>query len=76
MVARSRAALPHGKPVLWSIDWEAGHNVGADYAQLDTDLFAFSVLATRTSAIPADGEEIAAGFAEFRQHVIPDQCAD
>lgn len=41
MVARARAALPAGKPVLWNIEWEAGHNAGVDYVQLDTDQMAF-----------------------------------
>lgn len=41
MVARLRAAAPSGEPVLWKIEWEAGHNAGVDYVQLDTDEFAF-----------------------------------
>ena len=41
MVARARAALPAGKPVLWGIDWNGGHNVGVDYSQLDADNFSF-----------------------------------
>lgn len=41
MVARSRAALPAGKPVLWKIEWEAGHSAGVDFVQEDTDLMAF-----------------------------------
>lgn len=41
MVARARAALPAGKPVLWNIEWEAGHNAGVDYVQLDADQMAF-----------------------------------
>lgn len=41
MVARLRAAAPQGKPVLWDIRWEAGHNAGIDYVQLDTDEFTF-----------------------------------
>lgn len=41
MVARLRAASPDGKPVLWKIEWEAGHNAGVDYVELDTDEFAF-----------------------------------
>jgi prolyl oligopeptidase len=41
MVARARAALPQGKPVLWDIDWQAGHNAGVDYVEADTDQFAF-----------------------------------
>ncbi len=41
MVARTRAALPDGKPVLWDIQWDAGHNVGVDYTQVDTDTMAF-----------------------------------
>lgn len=41
MVARLRAASPDGKPVIWKIEWEAGHNAGVDYVELDTDDFAF-----------------------------------
>ena len=41
MVARSRAAAPSGKPVLWSVDWQAGHNVGVDYTKEDADMMAF-----------------------------------
>lgn len=41
MVARARAASPAGKPVLWNIEWTAGHNAGVDYVQLDTDQMAF-----------------------------------
>ncbi|GAB2666630.1 prolyl oligopeptidase family serine peptidase [Arenimonas aestuarii] len=41
MVARARAATPDGKPVLWNIGWESGHNAGVDYVQLDTDQMAF-----------------------------------
>lgn len=41
MVARSRAASENGKPVLWNIEWTAGHNAGVDYVQLDTDLMGF-----------------------------------
>lgn len=41
MVARARAASPSGKPVLWNITWDAGHNAGVDYTQLDTDNFVF-----------------------------------
>lgn len=40
-VARLRAALPEGKPVLWDIQWESGHNAGVDYVQTDTDQMAF-----------------------------------
>jgi len=43
MVARMRAAAPEGRPVLWDIKWEAGHNAGVDYVQLDTDEFAFTL---------------------------------
>ncbi len=41
MVARTRAAAPKGKPVLWNIEWEAGHNIGVDYTAMDTDQMAF-----------------------------------
>lgn len=41
MVARTRAAAPKAKPVLWNIEWEAGHNIGVDYTAVDTDQMAF-----------------------------------
>lgn len=41
MVARTRAAAPKGKPVLWNIEWEAGHNIGVDYTAMDTDQMVF-----------------------------------
>jgi len=41
VVARARAANPEGKPVLWDIQWQGGHNAGIDYVQLDTDQMAF-----------------------------------
>ena len=41
MVARTRSASPQGKPVLWTIQWNAGHNVGVDYLQADTDAMTF-----------------------------------
>ena len=41
MVARTRSASPQGKPVLWAIQWNAGHNVGVDYLQADTDTMTF-----------------------------------
>ncbi|MEO7936132.1 MAG: prolyl oligopeptidase family serine peptidase [Dokdonella sp.] len=41
MVARTRSASPQGKPVLWTIQWNAGHNIGVDYLQADTDAMTF-----------------------------------
>lgn len=41
MVGRLRAAATDAPPVLWDIKWEAGHNAGVDYVELDTDEFAF-----------------------------------
>lgn len=41
MVARARALNPAAPPVLWRIDWQAGHSIGTDYALEDADLMAF-----------------------------------
>lgn len=41
MVARARAMNPAAPPVLWRVDWQAGHSIGTDYALEDADLMAF-----------------------------------
>lgn len=40
-VAAARATNSTAPPVLWRIDWTAGHNVGRDYAAEDADLMSF-----------------------------------
>jgi prolyl oligopeptidase len=53
LAARFQAATASGKPVLFRVEWNAGHGIGSSKAQRDeqyADFYAFARLATGEDA--------------------------